>query len=85
MPNAPEAEEIAAVLVEERLVDLPELSVDQPLVSSGLLDSIDLIRLIGKLEELYDARVGDDDLRTENFETCRSISGMLARPGGIDR
>ncbi len=79
MPNAPEAEEIAAVLVEERLVDLPELTVDQPLVSSGLLDSIDLIRLIGKLEERYDARVDDNDLRAENFETCRSISGMLAR------
>jgi acyl carrier protein len=79
MPNAPEAEEIAAVLVEERLVDLPELTVDQPLVSSGLLDSIDLIRLIGTLEERYDARVDDHDLRPENFETCRSISGMLAR------
>jgi acyl carrier protein len=79
MPNAPEAEEIAAVLVEERLVDLPELTVDQPLVSSGLLDSIDLIRLIGTLEERYDARVDDHDLRAENFETCRSISGMLAR------
>ncbi|HEY5394552.1 MAG TPA: acyl carrier protein [Trebonia sp.] len=83
MPDTPEAEEIAAVLVEERLVDLPELAVDQPLVSSGLLDSIDLIRLIGKLEELYGARVGDNDLRAENFETCRSISGMLARGSAV--
>lgn len=75
----PDAEKIAAVLVGERLVDLPELSVDEPLVSSGLLDSIDLIRLIGKLEEFYGTRLGDNELRVENFETCRSISGMVAR------
>ncbi|MEO3787212.1 hypothetical protein ABGB12_28130 [Actinocorallia sp. B10E7] len=76
---------MSELLIVEDLVGVPEVPVDLPLVSSGLLASFDLVRLIVCIEERYGIVVGAVDLRPENFETCERISVMLKRKAGGGR
>jgi acyl carrier protein len=56
-----------------------ELAIDEPLISSGLLDSMDLLRLIAYLEEHYGVAVEEGDLIPENFETLHFIGSYVER------
>ena len=54
-----------------------EMTVSSPLISSGVVDSLDLVKLVALLEERFSLEIPDEDLRQENFETCESISRAL--------
>jgi acyl carrier protein len=74
-----QALELRELLVSEGIISQPDLSLDEPLISSGLVASLDVVRIISRLEETYDIAIADDDLRPENFETCNQMSVMLRR------
>lgn len=46
---------------------------DEPLVSTGLIDSLALLRLIMFLEQDIGVKIGDGEVAPENFETIRKI------------
>jgi acyl carrier protein len=50
-----------------------DLRPGDSLISSGVLDSIGLLRLVLFLEERFGVKVGDGDLVPENFETIERI------------
>ena len=54
------------------------LSVDFPLLTTGILDSLNLLGLIVHLETVFSIAMGDDDLVPENFESIRSIAVFVA-------
>ncbi|HXI80375.1 MAG TPA: acyl carrier protein [Verrucomicrobiae bacterium] len=47
------------------------------LISSGVLDSIGLLRLVLFLEERFQVKVGDGDLVPDNFETIERIVSFV--------
>jgi len=55
------------------------LDVDEPLVSTGVIDSLALLRLIGFLEQEFGLTIGDGEVMPENWETLRSITEFVER------
>jgi acyl carrier protein len=59
------------------------LSNDTPLLDSGILDSLSLLRLVVFLEERFETTMGDADLLPENFASVNAICAYLrARESG---
>ena len=57
-----------------------ELGPDDGLLSSGLLDSLAIVKLLSYLEDEFDVEIDDADFDPENFETIRSIAALMANP-----
>jgi acyl carrier protein len=55
------------------------LTMDAPLISSGVIDSLGMLRLIAFLEEEGGLAIGDGDVNPENFETMRKILEFIER------
>ncbi len=51
----------------------PDLSDDTPLLSSGLVDSLDLEQLLWFVEDEFGVEFAESDLTVENFETVARI------------
>src|SRR2546427_3094966 len=52
---------------------------DAPLISSGIIDSLGLLRLISFLEEKLGVMIGDGDVVPEHFETVAKIDDFVER------
>lgn len=55
------------------------LGIDDPLVSSGVIDSLGMLRLIEFLEGEMGLQIGDGDVNPENFETLGKILEFVDR------
>ncbi len=55
------------------------LTADTPLVSSGLIDSVGLMRLAAFLEDETGIAIPDQDLTVEQFDTLGRIEAYLGR------
>jgi acyl carrier protein len=53
------------------------LANDTPLLDSGILDSLSLLRLVVFLEERFAITMGDADLLPENFVSVNTICAYL--------
>lgn len=53
------------------------IGADESLVSSGILDSLALLRIISFLEEEFGVTVNDDEVVPENFETINVIKTFI--------
>jgi acyl carrier protein len=53
------------------------LANDTPLLDSGILDSLSLLRLVVFLEKRFDITMGDADLLPENFASVNTICAYL--------
>lgn len=53
------------------------LTNDAPLLDSGILDSLSLLRLVVFLEERFEITMGDADLLPENFASVNAICTYL--------
>jgi acyl carrier protein len=52
---------------------------EEELLSSGLIDSITIMKLIAHLEETYEIKVPPQDMVIENFNTITSITEYIAQ------
>jgi len=59
-----------------------KLDPEESLISSGILDSLSLLRLVAKLEEEFDTTVEDGELIPNNFESISRIAAFLDRKRG---
>jgi acyl carrier protein len=55
------------------------VSADTPLLEAGVLDSINLVRLVQFLEERFNISIPDADMGAELFESPASVSAYVAR------
>lgn len=62
--------------------DHSTLDVELPLLKNGIIDSMDLQRMVLYLEDRFGVVVADDELIANNFETARSIAAMVERLRG---
>lgn len=72
---------IRGFLVDELLGEdaPPDFSDDTPLLSSGLVDSLDLEQLLWFFEDEFGVEFAEADLTVENFETVARIDHLLRR------
>ena len=63
-------------------VDLGDLDENKPLLESGIIDSLGILKLIAFMEKQFGIRVEDEELIPENFETLLAICSMVARKNG---
>ncbi|MEV6927308.1 acyl carrier protein [Dactylosporangium sp. NPDC051485] len=54
-----------------------DLAPDYPLLDSGVLDSLGLMRLVAHIEERFPIRIDDVDILPENFEDLASIVRLV--------
>jgi acyl carrier protein len=61
------------------------LANETPLLDSGILDSLSLLRLVVFLEERFEITMGDAELLPENFVSVNAICAYLrAREPGTE-
>jgi acyl carrier protein len=53
------------------------LANDTPLLDSGILDSLSLLRMVVFLEERFEITMGDADVLPENFASVNAICAYL--------
>jgi acyl carrier protein len=66
--------------ISSELIGMPEmlpLKNDTPLLESGLLDSLTVLKLVLFLEQQFGIVVGPEELIPENFETINAIDTFL--------
>ena len=66
--------------ISQELVDKPEyipLKNDMPLLETGILDSLSVLKLVFFLEEQFGIAVNPEELIPENFETIDAICKYL--------
>lgn len=59
-----------------------ELNADSPLLTSGLLDSLGIVKLLSFIEDEFDAEIDDADFDPENFETLSTITKLISSQAG---
>ncbi len=70
-------EELYKILTELR----PDINFDEnkALIDDGILDSFDIVALVGEIGETFDVQVGVEDLIPENFNTVEAIWKLINR------
>ncbi len=63
-----------------------QVTDDQALMSSGILDSLGIFRLVAFLEEAFSVRIADDEIVHDNFQSIdeidRFVIAKLAKKDG---
>jgi acyl carrier protein len=70
---------------ELRIEGAESLDVDLPLVQSGIIDSIELLRLVSFLEAQFRITVEDTDVLPANLRSMRAMAAFVARKQVGDR
>ena len=71
---------IERFIVEELLVgdSRAQITSDTSLISSGVIDSLSLIRLINFIEEHFRVTIEDEEVIPDNFETINALHSLIA-------
>jgi acyl carrier protein len=60
-----------------------DLSLEQPLLESGIMTSFGIVELVTYLEQTFGVTIDDYDVIPENFQTVSSIASLVrAKQGG---
>ena len=70
--------EIAQYIATEILKDANhKISMDEPIISSGLIDSFSLVDLALFVEETFDVRLDDTELTADVFDSIRDLAEII--------
>jgi acyl carrier protein len=58
------------------------LKVDEPLISSGLIDSFSLVDLSMFIEERFGVRLDDSELNAGTFDSLAQLADLIAQRQG---
>ncbi len=66
-------------LIADKILKQPgrKIGGDQPLISSGLIDSFSLVDLALLVEDNYGVRIEDTELNAETFDTLNQLSDLI--------
>lgn len=54
-----------------------EIKMDEPLISSGLIDSFSLVDLAIIVEDEFGVRIDDSELNAETFDTLEALVKLI--------
>ena len=59
--------------------DADTLDPEEPLLGSGILDSLGIMRLVSYIEEEFGVEVPEEDLVPEHFQTVNRLAAFVER------
>ena len=77
MPTVEIRESLVAFLAQNFGLDPGEIGDQEPLFSSGVLDSFSMVQLVLFVEETAGLRLNPDDVTLDNFDTIECIMRFL--------
>jgi acyl carrier protein len=78
MPVSEIQDQIASYIAAEILKDPGrEIAPDEPLISSGLIDSFSLVDLALFIEDTFGVRIDDAELTADVFDTLDQLTGLV--------
>jgi acyl carrier protein len=60
-------------------LNLDRLDDDEPLIDSGIVDSLGVLRILSFLDEAFGIDLSGEEMKLENFRTVRSICELIER------
>ena len=65
--------------IKKNLLKDPKMQLEptEPLISSGLLDSLNLVDLALMIEEEYGVRIEDFELNADTFDTLEELAQLI--------
>ena len=74
-------ESIRKIILTELIKENNNIKLEEtdPLIESGIIDSLGIMKLITFLEETFEITIDFDDLSPENLETVNAISMMVQK------
>lgn len=75
----PETTSILEKYIVEKVLKQPnrEIGVDEPLISSGLIDSFSLVDLALFVEDTFGVRIADAELNASTFDTLKQLADLI--------
>lgn len=61
---------------------IPSFTDDEPLMETGVMDSLDVFRLVSFLEDQCGVRVEDEDISSENLRNLNTVEELVIRKRG---
>ncbi len=59
------------------------IAPDEPLISTGLVDSFSLVDLALYVEDAFGVRIDDTELNAQTFDTLQQLTGLIEARRGI--
>ena len=56
-----------------------DFETEKQLITDGILDSFDIVTLVGELEDEFDIKIRPRDLVPENFNSVEQMQEMISR------
>lgn len=63
----------------EELKPAVDFETETKLIEDGVLDSFDMVSLIGELNDAFDIEISFDDIEPENFNSADAILSLIKR------
>ena len=63
-------------------LDIKEIRDDEPLIDSGILDSLGILKLLSYLDEELNLDISSDEVKKENFVDIRTICAWIEKQVG---
>jgi acyl carrier protein len=74
---------LKSFIARELARDRPDLDLEvEPLVESGVIDSLGIMKLVTFMEKQLGVKIGDDDLVPERFETLDALCALVLEKRG---
>ena len=64
-------------------LDLTDIADEEPLVDSGIVDSLGVLRIMAFLDEEFDVDLGHGDIDLDNFKDLKTICAVVEAQGGV--
>lgn len=61
------------------LKDDVDFTKEKALIDDGLLDSFDIVQLVGQLNDAFDVEIGAADIIPDNFNSAASMQALIDR------
>lgn len=63
-------------------LQLTQLDDDEPLIDSGIVDSLGMLKIMSFLDEVFGVDLGSDEIKLENFKDVRTICALVEKQAG---
>jgi len=65
--------------IAEQILNLPQKKIDpqEPIISSGLIDSFSLVDLAMYVEDTFNVRIDDTELNSDTFDSLDQLTDII--------
>jgi acyl carrier protein len=57
--------------------DLTDLQDTDPLLGTGIVDSLGIVKLVTYIESKFPVKISDEEIISENFDSINAISSLI--------